>query len=116
MNQEIKQKWLAALRSGEYKQGRGCLKRDNRYCCLGVLCDLYAKEKGLEWEGSTIIPSESSYYLPRTVSIWAGIENGVDNWNGNPVVEYRKSEKSLAALNDDKLDFNKIADVIEKSL
>lgn len=32
-------KWVAALRSGEYKQGRGQLyvPKENSYCCLGVL-------------------------------------------------------------------------------
>ncbi len=29
--------WLAALRSGQFTQGHGCLKdRTNAYCCLGV--------------------------------------------------------------------------------
>ena len=40
MNQEIKEKWLEALRSGKYKQGFTRLKQNNRYCCLGVLCSL----------------------------------------------------------------------------
>jgi hypothetical protein len=29
--------WLAALRSGKYKQGRGQLQHSGKYCCLGVL-------------------------------------------------------------------------------
>jgi hypothetical protein len=34
------QKWVDALRSGNYKQGKQYLKDDQgRYCCLGVLCD-----------------------------------------------------------------------------
>jgi hypothetical protein len=39
--------WLAALRSGEYKQGRGtlCNAYDNSYCCLGVLCETNKLEK-----------------------------------------------------------------------
>jgi len=38
--------WVAALRSGDYKQGRSKLKYatrtglDHRYCCLGVLCQI----------------------------------------------------------------------------
>ena len=54
MNKEIKEKWLKALRSGEYTQGQGFLKqmKDNtpQYCCLGILCDIAAKEGILEWE------------------------------------------------------------------
>jgi hypothetical protein len=34
---DIKQKWIAALRSGEYMQGIGKLYESGRYCCLGVL-------------------------------------------------------------------------------
>lgn len=46
MNQEIKAKWLEALRSGRYKQGVGCLRSDkDEYCCLGVLCDVVAPEQ-----------------------------------------------------------------------
>lgn len=36
--------WVAALRSGEYKQGRGCMRNKfDAYCCAGVLCDVYSK-------------------------------------------------------------------------
>ena len=40
MDPELKAKWVAALRSGEYKQGRDVLhnNKSNTYCCLGVLC------------------------------------------------------------------------------
>lgn len=39
MDKELKAKWVAALRSGEYKQGKGRLydARSNAYCCYGVL-------------------------------------------------------------------------------
>jgi hypothetical protein len=37
MNQVIKEKWVAALRSGEYKQTKGYLRNKKGYCCLGVL-------------------------------------------------------------------------------
>lgn len=41
MNPEIKAKWVEALRSGKYKQTRNALRKsDNRFCCLGVLCDI----------------------------------------------------------------------------
>lgn len=32
----VKAKWVAALRSGKYEQGKGYLKDGNSYCCLGV--------------------------------------------------------------------------------
>jgi hypothetical protein len=39
MDKKIKEKWVQALRSGEYKQGTTLLynKEQNTYCCLGVL-------------------------------------------------------------------------------
>jgi hypothetical protein len=42
MNKELKNKWISALRSGNYQQARGALilatrGSDARYCCLGVL-------------------------------------------------------------------------------
>jgi hypothetical protein len=41
MDKELKQKWVAALRSGEYKQTVGVLKNhENCYCALGVLHDI----------------------------------------------------------------------------
>lgn len=37
MPKELKEKWFAALRSGEYQQGYGKLFDGTGYCCLGVL-------------------------------------------------------------------------------
>lgn len=34
--------WIEALRSGEYKQGRGKLEDRIGHCCLGVACKLFA--------------------------------------------------------------------------
>ena len=51
MDRELRNDWVAALRSGKYKQGTGQLKRylpqanENIFCCLGVLCDV----AGAEW-------------------------------------------------------------------
>ena len=42
--------WLAALRSGKYQQARGMLRSGDRYCALGVACDLYLQTYGAsEW-------------------------------------------------------------------
>lgn len=40
MRQVTTADWVAALRSGKYKQGVGGLRRDDRFCCLGVLCEI----------------------------------------------------------------------------
>jgi hypothetical protein len=41
MNKEVKKKWISALLSGKYKQGRNSLRdREEKFCALGVLCDV----------------------------------------------------------------------------
>jgi hypothetical protein len=41
MNEQLKEDWLEALRSGEYTQCDGTLERpDGSNCCLGVLLDI----------------------------------------------------------------------------
>lgn len=54
MKPDWKKKWVTALRSGEYKQGQGLLRRREKggdvYCCLGVLAHLVAPE---EWSKNT---------------------------------------------------------------
>ena len=57
MDKLIRDKWVAALRSGEYLQTQGFLHRSNwyevptaethSYCCLGVLCDLVVNDENL---------------------------------------------------------------------
>lgn len=48
---ELQKKWIQALESGKYTQGRGKLKEKTSangtcaYCCLGVLCEIIAPEK-----------------------------------------------------------------------
>lgn len=42
MKKSLADKWVKALRSGEYKQGAAVLKDHgtNTYCCLGVLAEI----------------------------------------------------------------------------
>jgi hypothetical protein len=46
---KFQKRWLAALRSGEYKQGHGRLRIDDLYCCLGVACEV---EDPSQWKPS----------------------------------------------------------------
>jgi hypothetical protein len=59
MKKAIKKKWVAALRSGEYKQGRRYLKRDGKYCCLGVLCEIQncPDDKDSQFPGALFLES-----------------------------------------------------------
>ncbi len=123
MNKRIKTKWLKALRSGNYKQGKSVLhsagKRDgnHKYCCLGVLCDLYLKENKQKWTEfpddrlgkvfSVSKTSDDTAVLSGKVKRWAGLKES------NPtVLDYH----SLAGINDDGYSFKQIADIIEEEL
>ncbi len=54
----IQTKWLEALESGNYKQGRGCLNGPNGFCCLGVLCEVM----GLEHEPIAGVDGPMAHY------------------------------------------------------
>tara|TARA_R110002074_G_scaffold402324_1_gene607118 strand:- start:177476 stop:177784 length:309 start_codon:yes stop_codon:yes gene_type:complete len=45
MKKVTKEKWVAALESGTFKQGNGQLRHRNKYCCLGVLCEITGNSK-----------------------------------------------------------------------
>lgn len=115
MNPEIKKRWLEALRSGKFKQGRGQL-RDSRdqLCCLGVLCELAVQdgvipEAQLD-EGFYKYMSEGlAHYLypPQSVADWAGLPQT------NPRAV--STNQALSVLNDGRhYTFAHIADIIEK--
>lgn len=109
MKLEIKEKWVEALRSGDYKQGKSQLAFNDKYCCLGVLCEL-AFQEGIV-EKTKTDESNSTYYdndwayLPKKVMAWSGIRNN----SGAPL-----SGTALSVLNDEEnYTFDQIADVID---
>lgn len=115
MNSEIKEKWLNLLRSNKYAQGKRFLRtNDDKYCCLGVLCDLYAKEHNVSWEKDTYGVSDIPFhtflgqqsFLPNAVRIWAGLQDNI------PLT----TKGNLAGLNDTGRSFSEIADIIEEYL
>ena len=143
MKPDIKAQWVTALRSGHYKQGHGFLRQPDdydaqtepdRFCCLGVLCDLYAQMHPNDghWHRdaaaiSFVVPSDDptqapaaySGYLPASVSAWAGLIEG------DPVITTSSSiihgtpttlNSRLTHLNDSGRSFATIADYIEEQL
>lgn len=107
MDPIIKSKWLHALRSGEYKQGKGRLREHAAYCCLGVLCDIHAKETGGRWSSNEYL--DCAGILPVKVRDWAGLEAR------DPVVDGLDG-RCLSSHNDNGKPFPEIADLIEKHL
>lgn len=82
MNPRIKQLWINALLSGNYRQTTGKLKRTDGFCCLGVLTDLYIQEHNSSWENSCTWEESCGGYsyfmnnsesLPETVAKWADL-------------------------------------------
>lgn len=108
MKKEIAARWAFALRSGKYKQGRRSLCQNNKYCCLGVLCDL-ALQKGIcvaTYSEDFLLFDKSKEFLPLKVMEWSGMATSTGSRDG---------EVSLIELNDiGKYSFKKIANIIEK--
>src|SRR5438093_3640406 len=125
MNQDVKRLWTDALRSGQYQQGTGALRKNDRYCCLGVLCELAVNAKVVQSKQSDD-NRYGEYYYGR-VGYWEGgiLPPQVVNWaeldRANPEVDYtspsgRAYRSGLAGVNDNLVPFNIIADLIEEQL
>jgi hypothetical protein len=132
MKKEIAKKWVKALRSGKYKQGKGYLKQLNsknepRHCCLGVLCELYDQqmkknhkktlyvEHMINSESGTVVEfisfNKHDGGLPKEVREWANMISPCGEFvNDKDRVEY------LSDLNDNGKKFSTIADIIEKNV
>jgi hypothetical protein len=111
MDNTLKTKWTAALRSGDYSQTSGLLTRLDLngnvigHCCLGVLCEI----AGLESESRdgyrryNYGDSDSAGTIPFDFSSSIGIDSS--------------DETVLIAMNDnDGYTFLQIADWIEQNL
>lgn len=134
-------RWIAALRSGEYKQGESFLCSEGRYCCLGVACEVYQQQGpgGLTVESklrlvdvNPKIELHVTYFngeaatLPLEVMNWLGLRAV------NGLFSYDMTQTSLTQLNDGtgggdtvdappqlppvKMNFEQIADFVEKCL
>jgi len=109
-------KWVKALRSGKYKQGKEYLKREDRYCCLGVLCELTGnKFVKMDW-----YDKENVYYIKKSkgneeTTLSPSIMKKVgmcsdkgDNYNLD------SNHSSLVDMNDSGKSFKQIANYIKK--
>jgi hypothetical protein len=109
MNSQVKAQWIQALRSGEYSQTQAYLKKDDGFCCLGVLCDLHSRATGNKWNEYGYLGMNS--LLPNEVINWVGLSCS------NLYLTFDGQRLSLTHLNDHlKLNFNQIADLIEEGL
>jgi hypothetical protein len=132
MSAEIKEKWLSALRSGEYQQGRKALCDGNGgYCCLGVLqmvvsgkCEREALHPGnyervptMAWLDANNI--KFMYPMPVGQELWVDSE-----YRRSPFIRMQENISgtrcstvvNVTALNDDGYDFLEIADILETAI
>jgi hypothetical protein len=126
MNQEYKNEWVKALRSGEYEQGTGKLcsideNGKNSFCCLGVLYDLAVKKEPekFSWDNKSVIDtaypvsdniSDDGILLPEWFVEHINFEGGS---SGKFIID--DDEFYLYDMNDDGMTFNQIADSIERN-
>ena len=114
MDSKVKQQWIEALRSKNYQQTTNYLRTQQGYCCLGVLCDLYAKEhNGVGWDVAGDVDYEfldEIQTMPEEVKIWAGL------YTRDPYFFKVDEERNiyLAEINDEGASFEEIAQLIEE--
>lgn len=117
MNEQIKARWVDALRSGFYKKGKYELQGlDNRFDVNGVLCEL-AVEDGIISAPIRREDAEAYTYLGYVYSDSNGdyvnkLPEGVATWAGVPSwISYR-----LALKGDMGVSFDQLATWIEENL
>lgn len=115
MLNEFAKEWVAALRSGNYMQGKGYLNKQGNFCCLGVACEIAVKHnvipspiklgEGLYRYGNETFIGSSS--LPNVVRDWLGLNGSLGDFEG------AHGHADLAAWNDAGISFGRIAELIE---
>lgn len=119
---EFIEKWVEALTSGRFKQGKEYLKRKvdrkddakgDRYCCLGVAC-VVAAEIGLRNIDIEKHQKEQDEMLPNSLARFLNIEIGGSFKKA--VVHRGNSYASLIELNDDGITFKTIAKIIVREM
>lgn len=109
---EYPEAWIKALRSGQYKQCTGQLRKEfiineYGYCCLGVLCDIVDHTK---WCAINSWDRQSTTSIPITIVKLLDISlEGMLPFTGRNC----SARETLMGLNDRGFTFDQIADLIE---
>lgn len=105
MNKKLSSEWIMALRSNKYKQGIGQLIKDDKYCCLGVLCKIY----GMNVVNISIENDREGFLYEDKISI-----SHLPGKFRDEIGMNNEEESKFTYLNDiDRKNFNEIADYIE---
>lgn len=113
----LKAKWLEALRSGKYQQGRGGLRDENNcFCCLGVLMDIVDPTKWSPKAENQVESFHRAFYTYGDHEVEMPLDEKLDRLGINP----SGAATQLACMNDgedgDPQDFEAIAEWIEANL
>lgn len=116
----VKRKWLAALRSGKYKQTTGALydSANDAFCCLGVLCHIEGADKeDLMFSGQ---PADVDMFTDALLDYDEMTTEQASKHSNKAFsfsVKYKKKLTPLSVLNDgNKLTFKQIANIIERQV
>ena len=122
MDKRVKDLWIKALSSGEFKQCKGYLEKEGRYCALGIL-SLLGLIEGVctynELQGLGHFDNRK-FTLSYNVMKWAGIAQEDERFL-NPEehavkVKFKKRETTILKLNDEGRSFKEIAQIIQENL
>lgn len=106
MNKQIKKKWIAALRSGQYDQGRGALctvtEEGAKYCGLGVLYE--------------VVNGEDAWVVTNGLLKIRGGGRRASSMYLGPKGCLKNKATLLASMNDTGKTFDKLATWIEENL
>lgn len=111
MRSEVKDAWVAALRSGDYRHGKFQLRDvENHFDAIGVLCEVAIKS-GVDIEVKAFTDPARKDPL-----FWGYTYDGYASWAPPSVKEWAGADFSLnrLAILGDKMGFEKLADHIEK--
>lgn len=118
MKPELKKRWTDALRSGEYDQTQGWLRDKRGFCCLGVACEVFGPEVGLDVKPTT--SAVKDHWLYGNLSDNLPIELiGLLETDGygtlKKEIEFEGGTyTTLQGLNDAGMSFSEIADIIDE--
>lgn len=110
------EKWDAALRSGKYLQGTGCLRYENAFCCLGVLQMCL---DGAIQDNKGVLDSQlpSLQWLSAHDIAFDSLDHASgDAINRAPAIDIRGEVDTAAMHNDDGKCFHDIADAIKDAV
>lgn len=106
MQRIAKAKWIKALKSDKYRQGKGYLKKKNKsgdfHCCLGVLCEVMGIDSELVGRDDFYHFGEVTAQLPHDLRLELEIP--------------ASQQCQLVNMNDQGVKFDAIADWIEENL